>query len=213
MRTCTQTASCTCANSSCSGTLTQLAMLTHPCWELVAETNRPINKWWDWRGRPEVCYMARNTILTSTVWLEGIEVFSGAGWTLFLNIGHWDPVRKKKVLACLVFFFFFTVTMGGTTMSSSSAETSGDEGLRRILSRQKTKCIMLQSAVLITPLSFSNSPCGSKDKSRLPSLSGALQSEAWAIISHIRRLQFTSHHNKKMVAEAAWDSCRLFHRY
>lgn len=56
---------------------------------------------------------------------------------------------------------------------------------------------MSRSAALITPLSFSNSLCGSKDKSTLPPLSGALQSEAWAIISHIRRLQFTSHHTKK----------------
>lgn len=56
---------------------------------------------------------------------------------------------------------------------------------------------MSRSAALITPLSFSNSLCGSKDKSTLSPLSGALQSEAWAIISHIRRLQFTSHHTKK----------------
>lgn len=65
---------------------------------------------------------------------------------------------------------------------------------------------MSRSAALIAPLSFSNSPCGSKDKSMLPSLSGALQSEAWAIISHIRRLQFLSHHTKK-------DGCRSSLRF
>lgn len=60
-------------------------------------------------------------------------------------------------------------------MSSSSVETSGDQ---TNFTQLKTTCIMSQSAVLITTLSFSNSPCGSKDKSMLPSLSGALQSEA-----------------------------------
>lgn len=75
--------------------------------------------------------MARNTILTNTMWLEGIELFSGAGWTLFLNIGHRDPVRQKKKQSIgSSFAFCCTVTVGGTTMSSSGAETSGEEGLR-----------------------------------------------------------------------------------
>lgn len=83
----------------------QVAILTHPHWDIVVEPIHPINKWQVWQGHPGGLHGKKNKILTGTMWQEGIDLFSWAGLTLFLNIGRWDPVRggkKIQELACLL---------------------------------------------------------------------------------------------------------------
>lgn len=85
----------------------QVAILTHPRWDIVVEPIRPINKWQIWQGHPGGLHGKKHKILTGTMWQEGIDLFSWARLMLFLNIGHWDPVKGGggggiQELACLL---------------------------------------------------------------------------------------------------------------
>lgn len=166
----------------------------HSCWEVVTETNCPVNM----RESRELHYTekephslpaqcgCRITFATLSPDLDNVQ-----------NTGFWEDVRKRE------WGRLFVVE----TSSQWQAQRGG--ALRQVVltnsAQRKTACFLSESSGLVTSLSFSTSRRGREDTSTLlhALLSGSLQSEAWVMARHVQWwwwLLFTRHHDINSVA-------------
>lgn len=165
---------CTCAHSGLQ-TQTHPANLKHSCWEVGAETNCPVNITREQRGHPRVNYMTKNCIFSyhnvagkETPSFPCTSKCTKLMLFILYTVGHEEIQLQKKLGEQGMRSPAFVVTSQWQAqhwVAGAPWQAARWWVLLTNVARQKATCIMSESSGLVTSLSFSNSLCGSEDKS------------------------------------------------